>query len=87
MSTIHTIGDLIRTRREALSLTAKQLQERVGCSRVTIWNYENGKRRPIGDELVAVLRALEIADDDPLFATACRLSAVGGHSSAPDEAA
>lgn len=77
MSDTLTLGDLIRTRREALGLSARQLQDGIGCSRVTVWHYETGKRRPLGDDLAAVLRALQIEQGTPDHDLACRLAALG----------
>lgn len=61
-----TIGEKIKRMREAKGLTASQLARRVGVPHATIWNIENGKRRPGIKVLPGLSRALNISIDELL---------------------
>lgn len=38
-----TLGDLIKSRREALGMTLEEIADAVGCSKSYVWEIENHK--------------------------------------------
>lgn len=60
------LGLAIRSRREELELTRKQLAERAGLSLVTVHHIEIGRRLPSLDSLDLLAMALETTARDLL---------------------
>ena len=69
-------GRKLRSLREAQGLSVGVLAEMVGVSRVTIWNWEKGDRRPSARMIPSLAKALQVmpvhlrsmdgsADDSP----------------------
>lgn len=58
------LSRLIKSRRENLGLTQKQLAEKVGLTDVTISRYENGEREPKWSDFLAICEVLEINPND-----------------------
>ena len=50
----------IRESREILGLTQGDLASLVGVSKNTVWNWENSRRKPRGDEIKKLARALKV---------------------------
>ena len=50
------LGPYIKSRRNNLGMTQKQLAKKVGVTDVTISRYENGKREPSFTECIALTR-------------------------------
>jgi transcriptional regulator with XRE-family HTH domain len=48
----------IRSRRQELGLSMRELADRAGCHRLTIWRAEHGQGTPRGSTLRAIERAL-----------------------------
>ena len=42
----------LKQKRREQKILVKEVAELLGCSRITIWQYENGKRKPSLDTLV-----------------------------------
>ncbi len=57
----HTVGELIRQRREDLGLTQAQLAERLGVTQPAVSAWQRGKDFP--KDLLAVADALEVPHD------------------------
>lgn len=53
-------GALLRQTRAAAGLTQRQLSQRSGVAPTLISAYENGRRQPAGDTLLALLDALGV---------------------------
>lgn len=53
-------GRKLRSLREAQGLSVGVLAEMVGVSRVTIWNWEKGDRRPSARMIPSLAKALQI---------------------------
>lgn len=51
----------IRAARGFLDWSQEQLANKAGCARLTIADYENGKRTPMPNNLKAIVGALEQA--------------------------
>jgi transcriptional regulator with XRE-family HTH domain len=48
-----TLGDLIKSRREALGMTLEEVADAAGCSKSYVWEVENHKSRQISLILAA----------------------------------
>lgn len=48
-----TLGDLLKTRREALGMTLEEVADASGCSKSYVWEVENHKSRQINLILAA----------------------------------
>lgn len=50
-----TLGELLKTRREALGMTLEEVADAAGCSKSYVWEVENHKSRQISLILAARL--------------------------------
>jgi ribosome-binding protein aMBF1 (putative translation factor) len=57
---VHSIGELLRTRREELGLSRRELAERAGTSHSAIARVETGHRRITVDTLQRIANALNV---------------------------
>src|SRR3954453_14499887 len=58
-----TLGERIAIARHERGLTQKQLSERVGKSRATIVQYEQGRLQPPLDQIKIIARELDVAPE------------------------
>ena len=73
MDTIHSFGDWLRQRREALDLTRPELAECVGCSVSGLRKIEADERRPSRQLAELLAQCLKLApDEQPAFLEAAR---------------
>lgn len=56
--------DKLKKMRERRNLSGAELAKKVGCSRITIWQYENNKRKPNPDMLRRLAIVLKCKIDD-----------------------
>ena len=57
-SSLNTIGDHIRKRRLDLTLTQKQVAEKLGVDKATVWNWEIANTVPLSKHLPAIVSFL-----------------------------
>jgi len=60
------VGELIRKRREVISMSVAQLAKRIGVSRNTITNYESGRTEPTASHLMIIAESLGTSIGDLL---------------------
>lgn len=63
MSTNVTLADRLLEIRKKRNLTQTQLAGELGITRVSLGNYESGKRRPDGDIIVEMCKRLNVSAD------------------------
>ena len=55
-----TLAQKIKTKREAAGMSREELAERVGCCVGTIYQWEEGRRKPRHRHFVKIIDALDI---------------------------
>ena len=58
-----TIGQRIYELRKKKKLTQKELADKIGISRILVWNYENGRLRLYDEMVKRFAIALEVSTD------------------------
>lgn len=53
-----TLGQFLQSKRKIANLTQKELAEKVGCSRISIADYESDKREPHLSYIVSFCKAV-----------------------------
>lgn len=73
------IGSILKTRRIARGMTARQLAEKVGVSDAHIIYIEKGQRKATFDKLANIIRELGLTVDDVLSSIGKNLEGPEGH--------
>ena len=58
------IGELIKKHKERKGWTSTELAERLGVSRMLIWYWENNRKIPGGENLVALMNLFKLTRKD-----------------------
>ncbi len=54
----------LKTIRKQSGLKVKEIAEKMGVSRLTLWNYENGKRKPTFETIVKLSKIYGVSVSD-----------------------
>lgn len=64
MNDVKTFSKTLKRVREASGLSATELASKSGITRMSIWQFENGKREPRLTSLIKLANALKISIDE-----------------------
>ena len=70
MDKYNTLGNRIKSRRQALNLSQSELSKQLSCTQAALSQYENGNREPSLNDLANIARCLKTSTDYLLGLTA-----------------